>query len=242
MSFPSGYTCSNCCKNDKFHYFFCEHKSSHVCCYSCYNDLFEHWTGTRGNGVSCAICCKEAFVNAAHKIVGVPTGLQPWQAGTADDPVLLDAVTHAVAGKTHAVAGKTPGFKHGQPVALKKDFILRAFPDGNPEGCSKDAFTSTARKGATVYIWQDYEPDSPEVCIALIHNGDNVLTHYGPTRPDLGMIAADMVYAVPGEYETFEITRVKTQTRSNNGMYRRNDDSDGEDQGCSSMAAARHFG
>jgi len=220
-----------------------------MCCYSCHNDLFKFLTGTPGNGVSCAICCNDLYTATAQKTVGIPTGLQPWQAGTADDPVLLDAVTrgvvkktHAAPGKTQAVAGKTPGFKHGQPVALKNDFILRTFPDGNPEGCSKHAFTSTAQRGATVYIWQDYEPGSPEVCIALIHNERDVLSQYGHTRPDLGMIAADMVYAVPGEYETFEITRAKTQTRSSNGMYQRNNDSDGEDEGCSSMAAAHHFG
>jgi len=229
MSAYSAYTCSNCFKNDQFHYILCEDEAGHACCYACHNNIFNRWTGRPGNGFSCAICCDEAHFAAGHY-----TGPRPLQAGTAEDPVLLD-------GATHAVAKKTPAFEHGQPVGLKKEFILRVFPNGNPEGCSEDAFTSTAKKGATVYVWGDHEAGCAEVCIGLIHNGDDISTHYGHTRPDLGMIAADMVYAVPGEYETFEIARVNTRTRENSDRTQRMHEGDG-DAGCSSMAAARRFG
>jgi hypothetical protein len=212
----------------------CADKAGHVCCYACHNIIFECWTGKPGNGFSCAICCDEAFTTAGQKTASATTGLKASQAGTAEDPVLLD------------------GFKHGQPVRLKKDFILRVFADGNPQGCSKDAFSSLAKQGATVYVWGDHEVDCREICVGLIHNWDDVLTHYEDKRHDLGMIAADMVYGVPGKYETFEITCVKTHTNARpeigpdigmpggNGGWDGGDEGgwDGGDGGCSSMAAA----
>ena len=230
-------------------YIMCADKAGHACCYSCHNIIFELWTGKPGNGVSCAICCNEAFTIAGQKTASAATGLKASQAGTAEDPVLLD------------------GFKHGQPVRLKKDFILRVFADGNPQGCSKDAFSSLAKQGATVYVWGDHGVDCPEICVGLIHNWDNVLTHYEDKRHDFGMIAADMVYGVPGKYQTFEITCVKTHTNARtdicpdidmpeadirmpegNGGWDGGDGGgwdgadgggwDGADGGCSSMAAA----
>ena len=226
-------------------YIMCADKAGHACCYSCHNIIFELWTGKPGNGVSCAICCNEAFTIAGQKTASAATGLKASQAGTAEDPVLLD------------------GFKHGQPVRLKKDFILRVFADGNPQGCSKDAFSSLAKQGATVYVWGDHGVDCPKICVGLIHNWDNVLTHYEDKRHDFGMIAADMVYGVPGKYQTFEITCVKTHTNARpdidmpeadirmpegNGGWDGADGGgwdggdgggwDGADGGCSSMAAA----
>ena len=217
-------------------YIMCADKAGHACCYACHNIIFEHWTGKPGNGFWCAICCDEAFTTAGQKTASAATGLKASQAGTAEDPVLLD------------------GFQHGQPVGLKKDFILRVFADGNPQGCSKDAFSSLAKQGATVYVWGDHKVDCTEICVALIHNWDDVLTHYEDKRHDFGMIAANMVYGVPGNYQTFEITCVKTHTNARpdiglgNGGWDGGDESgwdggdeggcDGGDGGCSSMAAA----
>ena len=236
MTTNPSYTCSNCFKKNQFLYILCADKAGHACCYSCHNIIFERWTGKPGNGFSCAICCDEAFSTAGQKTASAATSLKASQVGTADDPVLLD-------GAKQGFAKKTSGFKHGQPVGLTQDFILRVFLDGNPEGCSKDSFSSLAKKGATVYVWGDHEEDCPEICVGLIHNWDDVLTHYECQRHDFGMIAADKVYAVSGEYETFEITCVKPHALSDSGsdlgMF---EDWDGGDEGCSSMAAAPRFG
>ena len=229
--------CSKCFKENEFMYIPCAHEQNHECCFACHNTIFKYWTGKRGNGFSCAICCDEAFTTARQQAASAGTGLKPSQAGTADDPVLLD-------GAKHGVAPKPSGFKHGQPVGLRQDFELRVFPEGNPEGCSKDAFRSLAKKGATVYVYGDHAVDCPEICIGLIHNWDDVLTHYGCKRHDFGMIAADMVYTVPGEFENFEITCTRTHTnaRSDIGMPKDDGDWEGGDEGCSSMAAAPRFG